>query len=80
MTPAGTLEESATVTKLSPDEQKLLMLLTVGLKDQVIARQLGIAGRTVERHVAKLMRRLNAKSRFQAGVEAARSGWIPPVG
>lgn len=64
--------------ELSPHERKLLALLTAGLKDQSIANQMGIAPRTAERHVAKLMRKLGSRSRFQAGVQAARRGWVPP--
>ena len=45
-------------------------------KDEQIARALGMSVRTVRRRVADLMDELGADSRFQAGVEAVRRGWI----
>jgi DNA-binding CsgD family transcriptional regulator len=54
----------------------LLQQLAAGAHDEQIARQLGISLRTVRRRVADLMTDLGADSRFQAGVEAARRGWI----
>ena len=41
-----------------------------------IARTLGISLRTTRRRVAALMAELGADSRFQAGVEAVRRGWL----
>ncbi|HLN76080.1 MAG TPA: helix-turn-helix domain-containing protein [Nocardioidaceae bacterium] len=54
----------------------LLQQLTSGAKDEQIARVLGVSLRTVRRRVADLMDELGAASRFQAGVEAVRRGWI----
>ena len=54
----------------------LLEQLAAGAYDEQIARKLGISLRTVRRRVAGLMTELGADSRFQAGVEAARRGWI----
>jgi DNA-binding CsgD family transcriptional regulator len=54
----------------------LLQQLAAGEHDEQIARRLGISLRTVRRRVADLMSELGADSRFQAGVEAARRGWI----
>jgi DNA-binding CsgD family transcriptional regulator len=54
----------------------LLQQLAAGAHDEQIARNLGISLRTVRRRVADLMLELGADSRFQAGVEAARRGWI----
>jgi DNA-binding CsgD family transcriptional regulator len=47
-----------------------------GAKDEQIARTLGLSLRTVRRRVADLMDELEAGSRFQAGVEAVRRGWL----
>jgi sugar-specific transcriptional regulator TrmB/DNA-binding CsgD family transcriptional regulator len=57
-------------------DQRLLELLATGLKDEAIARHLGIALRTVRRRVHKLIQELGANSRFQAGIEASKRGWI----
>ncbi|MGW2449357.1 LuxR C-terminal-related transcriptional regulator [Streptomyces sp. NPDC001675] len=62
--------------ELSPDEIRLLRMLQAGLKDQSIARQLGISTRTATRRVAALMDRLGAQTRFQAGARAAARGWL----
>lgn len=61
-----------------PDGERRLLLhqLTRGAKDEQIARALGISLRTVRRRVAEIMLELGADSRFQAGVEAVRRGWV----
>lgn len=61
---------------LEPRDRRILNLLGTGATDQQIARQIGVSTRTVERRVAALMRTLAAATRFQAGVQAARRGWI----
>ncbi|UQI46203.1 LuxR C-terminal-related transcriptional regulator [Streptomyces sp. HU2014] len=54
----------------------ILQLLASGLKDEVIARRVGMSSRTFRRHLAALMHELGAGSRFQAGVRAARLGLV----
>lgn len=54
----------------------LLEQLAAGQVDEQIAVRLGLGLRTVRRRVADLMTELGADTRFQAGVEAARRGWI----
>ncbi|MEQ4720625.1 helix-turn-helix transcriptional regulator [Nonomuraea sp. B19D2] len=61
---------------LDQPEREVLTLLAAGLKDDVIARQLDITTRTVRRRVQAVLIALNAKSRFHAGVEAIRRGWV----
>jgi DNA-binding CsgD family transcriptional regulator/sugar-specific transcriptional regulator TrmB len=69
------------------DELKgtILDLLASGLKDDVVARRIGMSSRTFRRHMSRLMGELEAQSRFQAGVAAARAGLVgmneslPPV-
>ena len=39
-------------------------------------RKLGIGLRTVRRRIAELMTDLGVDTRFQAGVEAVRRGWL----
>jgi len=50
--------------------------MAVGMKDEAIARQLGMSPRTLRRRSQELLAELGAGNRFQAGVEAARRGWI----
>lgn len=54
----------------------LLDQMVRGAKDEQIARALGLSLRTVRRRVAELMDELGVDSRFQAGVEAVRRGWV----
>ena len=54
----------------------LLQQLAAGAKDEQIARTLGLSLRTVRRRVAGLLIDLGVDSRFQAGVEAVRRGWL----
>jgi DNA-binding NarL/FixJ family response regulator len=63
--------------RMSPDgRQFLLEQLMAGATDEVIARKLGIGLRTVRRRIAALMSELGVDTRFQAGVEAVRRGWL----
>jgi DNA-binding CsgD family transcriptional regulator len=60
-----------------PDLRRfLLQQLAAGAQDEQIARTLGISLRTVRRRVAAVLTELGADSRFQAGVEAVRRGWL----
>ncbi|MGW1162945.1 LuxR C-terminal-related transcriptional regulator [Streptomyces sp. NPDC002513] len=54
----------------------ILRLLAAGLKDDTIARRLGMSLRTVRRHIADILEGLDATSRFQAGAAAARLGLL----
>ncbi|WP_033438922.1 hypothetical protein [Saccharothrix sp. NRRL B-16314] len=51
--------------------QTVASLMAKGFTDEVVARKLGMSVRTCRRHIAALMRDLDAVSRFQAGVRAA---------
>ena len=62
---------------LSADETHLLGLAAAGLTDHAVARRLGVAQRTVERRMRRIMDRLGARTRFQAGLAAARRGVLP---
>lgn len=50
----------------------ILRLMGMGLKDEVIARRLGMATRTCRRYISTLMDELGASSRFQAGLLVGR--------
>jgi len=55
---------------------RLLSLLAAGATDDAIARELGISLRTVQRRVRRLEDMLGARTRFQAGIQAARRALI----
>jgi DNA-binding CsgD family transcriptional regulator/lambda repressor-like predicted transcriptional regulator len=61
---------------LTDQQRAVLRLLASGAKDEAIARGLDVSVRTVTRIVAELTAQLGATSRFQAGVRAARLGWL----
>jgi DNA-binding CsgD family transcriptional regulator len=69
--PAAELEDLP-----SAERRLLLAELASGAQDEQIARRLGVSLRTVRRRVAELLEELGATSRFEAGVEAARRGWL----
>jgi DNA-binding CsgD family transcriptional regulator len=60
--------------------RSILELLAQGLKDEVVARRLGMSVRTCRRHIATLMQELGAESRFEAGVKAAQLGLLDKKG
>ena len=60
-------------------DQRLLRLLGLGLKDESIARYLGVSLRTVRRRVAHLMVVHGAETRFQLGLAVAREGLADPA-
>ena len=62
--------------ELSDDDKVVLALLASGATDEIAARQADVSVRHFRRRVARLMERLPADSRFQAGVAAARRGWV----
>ncbi|MFC7817658.1 MULTISPECIES: helix-turn-helix transcriptional regulator [unclassified Streptomyces] len=62
---------------LSPQESTVIQLLARGYTDESIAKRLGVSHRTARRIANELMERLEARSRFEAGVRAVQRGWLP---
>ncbi len=58
------------------ERTQLLELLASGAKDEQIARTLAMSLRTIRRRIASLLAELGVDSRFQAGMEAVRRGWL----
>ncbi|WP_267243935.1 DNA-binding response regulator [Streptomyces sp. PR69] len=56
--------------------QPVLHALLAGLTDETAATRLGMSGRTYSRRVGELLTALGTTSRFRAGAEAARRGWV----
>ncbi|MFI8826840.1 LuxR C-terminal-related transcriptional regulator [Streptomyces sp. NPDC053431] len=61
---------------LSEQQRNALRMLAAGMKDEKIARNIGVSLRTVSRIISELMQELGASSRFEAGVRAVRLGWL----
>ena len=57
-------------------EVEAIWLLAQGYTDETVAKRLGVSPRTSRRIVESMMRRLGARSRFQAGVFAERNGLL----
>lgn len=56
----------------------ILTLMANGLKDDVIAKRMGLSVRACRGHIADLLDTFGARSRFQGGVLAARTGLLEP--
>ncbi|MDQ1684741.1 MAG: hypothetical protein QOC82_1478 [Frankiaceae bacterium] len=57
-------------------ERRIVRMLAAGVKDEAIARQLEVSSRTINRYMDRIMTKLGATTRFQAGLQAARHGWL----
>jgi DNA-binding CsgD family transcriptional regulator len=57
-------------------DRAVLTLLAAGATDAAIARHLDISVRTAQRRISDIMSALGVGTRFQAGVQAARHGWL----
>jgi DNA-binding CsgD family transcriptional regulator len=67
---------TAPPASLTEQDRAVLSLLVSGAKDEAIARELGIGVRTLRRRMRHLMELLDAETRFQAGMQAVRRGWV----
>lgn len=63
-------------TSLTHRELEVLNLISLGLKYEDIAEELGISAHTVRHHIEKIYKKLNVSSRGQAVAQAVRAGII----
>jgi DNA-binding NarL/FixJ family response regulator len=75
--PLALPDRTVRTDELSEMDLRLLALLTTGMPDRSIAKQLGLSYRTFQRRLHELMARMGAHTRFQAGLQAAARGWVP---
>jgi DNA-binding CsgD family transcriptional regulator len=68
---AGTRENPANLT---PRELEVLLLLADGLRNSEIAERLIVSRKTIDHHVSAILRKLEVKTRGQAGAKAVRLG------
>jgi hypothetical protein len=63
--------------QLREDVQRAIVyFLAEGLRDESIARRIGVSVRTCRRHIAELLEEMGAESRFQAGYLTAKLGLL----
>jgi DNA-binding CsgD family transcriptional regulator len=60
--------------ELTPREHEVLLLITEGLTNRTIAERLYISEKTTEKHVARVLSKLGARTRGEAGAIAHRIG------
>lgn len=54
----------------------IVVMLFNGLKDEAVAKRVGLSVRACRNHISEIMKRLGASSRFQAGALAVESGLL----
>lgn len=70
------VDDQAQPLEISAQNRRILELLASGCTDETSAREVGMSVRHLRRTISHLMQQLGAHSRFEAGVEAARRGWL----
>ena len=76
---AETAELMGRMATLTPQQVRVLMMLSEGLLNKQIAFQLGVSEATVKAHVSAILQKLGVESRTQAVIAAAKidAGQIP---
>jgi DNA-binding NarL/FixJ family response regulator len=69
---AETAELMARMATLTPQQVRVLMMLSEGLLNKQIAYQLGVSEATVKAHVSAILQKLGVESRTQAVIAAAK--------
>ena len=70
-------DEDVWLLQMPPEEEIVVMQGVLdGLKDQTIARRLGISLITVRRRVGRFIQHVGAKNRIQAVVVGVDEGWL----
>lgn len=72
--PTAVTPEAGALNGLSPRETEVLRLLSVGMTNKEIGRDLGLAEMTVKLHVRQILRKLDARNRAEAATIALRLG------
>jgi DNA-binding NarL/FixJ family response regulator len=62
------------LARLTPQQVRVLMMLSEGLLNKQIAYELGVSEATVKAHVSAILQKLGVDSRTQAVIAAARIG------
>ena len=80
-TDAETADLMARLLTLTPQQTRVLMMLSEGLLNKQIAYNLSVSEATVKAHVSAILQKLGVESRTQAVIAAAKieSGQWPPA-
>jgi len=62
--------------QISFEDRAVLEMLSLGRVDREICADVGVSERTLATRIGRMMTRLEAKTRFAAGVAAAKRNWI----
>jgi DNA-binding NarL/FixJ family response regulator len=65
--------EAARAVRMTKREQEVMQLITEGLDNKTIARQLGVAGDTVKSHVRNILEKLTLHSRLAIAAHSRKS-------
>jgi DNA-binding CsgD family transcriptional regulator len=73
-----TADQQSVTDEIQPSEEErwILSLLASGATDDTIGRLMGFSARTAHRRVRELIARLGVETRFQAGMQAVKLGWL----
>lgn len=69
---------AANLASLTPQQFRVLTMLTEGLLNKQIAYELSVSEATIKAHVTAILRKLSVNSRTQAVIQAQRLGVEPP--
>jgi DNA-binding NarL/FixJ family response regulator len=69
---ADTAELVARLATLTPQQVRVLMMLSEGLLNKQIAYELGVSEATIKAHVSAILQKLGVESRTQAVIAAAK--------
>jgi DNA-binding NarL/FixJ family response regulator len=77
-TPAAAAEPDAELDQLTPREREVLQHIARGYMYKEVAHRLGISAKTVEAHVAAVLRKLQLSSRHELSRWAMQRGVVDP--
>jgi DNA-binding CsgD family transcriptional regulator len=77
--PAGATRGDLHTLGLTDRQREVAGLMTADLADEAIAQLIGVCVRTVRADIAAIMRALNVRTRFGAGVQLGRQGVVASV-
>jgi DNA-binding NarL/FixJ family response regulator len=69
---AASADVLARLASLTPQQVRVLMMLSGGLLNKQIAHELGVSEATVKAHVSAILQKLNVESRTQAVIAASK--------